>query len=610
MSRLHTLGRLICGPAVLLLIGCNLQPDATPVTLAPLPATSAAPTVTVGELPAGPAPSGLPTATAGSTPATATNTPLTLIATEPPTAGGVTAPPSAVLTVAQAAPTLPPAPTQPAQPTWPTDAPPTPFPPPQPFAEAAALFLPAVPPFTAFAAALRPAFAADVSAQVERPLYQLALRLDPAGGQLWGQERVTFTNNGTDPLRRVILRLYPNFPGVFDERKSPTGFGRLQVGAVQVGDAPADVGYMAGNTAVAIPLAQPLAPGTRQTVRLDFRLSLDGLGPAPDLWYFKSFYPMLPVQEGDDWRLDVTAFPDQVFAVSSFYVVDFTAPSDVILASSGSETTAAASAAGVVHHVVAGPVREFAATAGAHYTQQTRTLGDIQVRATSLLTDTMQASEDLDYAVKALDTYNRLFGPYPFNELDLVLTPSGGGGIEFPGYVMISHLTPNYHVREHVVSHEVAHQWWYSVVGDDIFRESWLDESFADYSTYLYLQQTAGQRVANEVFQQQTAAQWPGYSGQVTTADSHKGKRVGSAIWEFQDFTEYDGIIYGKGPVFLDRLRTLLGDDRFLRLLQTHFTQNKYGVATGRGFLAEAEALAGPDTSAVRDLYRAWVDGQ
>ena len=51
-----------------------------------------------------------------------------------------------------------------------------------------------------------------------------------------------------------------------------------------------------------------------------------------------------------------------------------------------------------------------------------------------------------------------------------------------------------------------------------------------------------------------------GLVGHVASADPSAGKRVGSAIWEFRDFAEYDGIIYGKGPVFLDRLRMLLGD--------------------------------------------------
>ncbi|MDQ2808852.1 MAG: hypothetical protein M3Z04_18400 [Chloroflexota bacterium] len=610
--RLYALRGAVLGLVLAALVGCNLQPDATPTPVAPS-APVAAPTVTGAAVaPATDTPrltSDTPVpAVASATPpvAVAGDTPVAL-ASDTPMVAAVSDTPTVALAAGD---DLPPAPTAPPQPTWPTDAPPTPFAPPQPFAEAAALTLPPAPALAAFAAALRPAFAGDVTGQEGRSVYQIALRLDPAGGYLWGRERVAFTNHGSDPLRRVVLRLYPNFPGIFDERKTPTGFGRLQVGAAQVGGAPAAVGYLAGNTAVAIPLAQALAPGARQTVDLDFRLSLNGLGPAPDMWYFKSFYPLLPVQAGDDWRLDITAFPDQVFAESSFYAVDFQLPAGLTLASGGTETGTEPAGDGLLHHILAGPVREFAATVGARYTQQTRLLGDIQVRATSLLTDTTQAGEDLGYAVKALDVYNRLFGPYPFNELDLVLTPSGGGGIEFPGYVMISHLTPNVHVREHVVSHEVAHQWWFSLVGDDIFRESWLDESFADYSTYLYLQQTDGPAVADQVFDQQTAKQWPGYSGQVATADPSQGKRVGSAIWEFADFAEYDGIIYGKGPVFLDRLRRLLGDDRFLALLQQHFAANKYGITTGRGFLAEAEAVAGADAPAVRDLYRAWVDGR
>lgn|GEM_PF-493482 len=633
MARLDTLRWVVLGLALTALVGCQLQPDTTPVaspvalTGAPVApsATGALPPTVLATAPPPALTTDTPVASlTAPPPALMTDTPpapatdTAAAATATPPVDPATATPAAATASSTAEPTLPDvaadlpaAPTAPPQPTWPTDAPPTPFAPPQPFSEAAALTLPPAPPLAAFAAAaLRPAFAGDVEGQAGRSLYQIALRLDPAGGYLWGHERVAFTNHGADPLRRVVLRLYPNFPGTFDERNTPTGFGRLQVGTARVGTAPADVGYVAGNTAVAIPLAQALAPGARQTVELDFRLSLQGLGPAADTWYFKSFYPLLPVQEGDDWRLDITAFPDQVFAESSFYAVDFQAPPGLTLASSGTETGTAPAGDGLLHHILAGPVREFAATAGARYTQQTRTLGDIQVRATSLLTDTTQAGEDLGYAVKALDVYSRLFGPYPFNELDMVLTPGGGGGIEFPGYVMISHLTPNVHVREHVVSHEVAHQWWYSLVGDDIFRESWLDESFADYSTYLYLQQTAGQAVANDVFQQQTAGQWPGYGGNVATADPHAGKRVGSAIWEFEDFAEYDGIIYGKGPVFLDRLRGLLGEDRFLRLLQQHFTANKYGITSGRGFLAEAAAVAGPDAPAVRDLYRAWVDGR
>ncbi|HUS13467.1 MAG TPA: M1 family metallopeptidase [Chloroflexia bacterium] len=545
-------------------------------------------------------------------------TPTAAVAAPPTATLGATAPPTpgtgGTPGATGASPTedtsLGPTPTYAPEADWPTDAPPTPFAPPQPIAEAATLAVPEAPPLTTFAAALRAEAQGDLAGQEGRSLYQMALRLDPAGQQLFGHERVTLTNGQDAPLREVVFRLYPNFPGVFDERRSPTGFPRLQVGAARVGNAPAEVRYLAGNTAAAVVLPEPIPPGAQQTVDLEFRLSTQGLGPAPDLWYFKSFYPLLAVYDRDGWRLDVTAFPDQVFAESSFYVVDWSVPVGVVLASSGTETTDTASDGLDRHHIVAGPVREFAATASPRYRQDTLQVDDITVRSTALITDTEQATVDLDIAAKSLEVYNTLIGAYPFNELDMVLTPGGGGGIEFPGYVMISHLRAGNYLREHVVSHEVAHQWWYSLVGDDIYREPWLDESFADYTTYLYLQRTAGQTIANQVFQQQTAGGWPGYSGKVETADPTNGKRVGSAIWEFENFEEYDGIIYGKGPVFLERLRRLLGDDAFFRLLKTHYARNKYGVTTGRIFLAEALDVAGAKAPEVRELYQAWIEGR
>jgi hypothetical protein len=595
-------------PMLVLLAGCSLGP-----------APAVTPLATATALPPTSAPTAIPPAASALSGETATATagePNPLPPEGTPT-GIPSAPPAGEAAVVPTGTLVPPTlvgigptPTYAPEPQWPTDAPPTPFPPPQTIPAAADLSLPAAPALSAFATGLRPAAAGDLAGQERRSLYQIAMRLDPANQQVLGRERVTITNRQAVPLSQVVLRLYPNFPGTFDERITPTGFGRLQVGGARVGDMPVDAGYLAGNTAVAIPLPQALPPGGRQTVELEFRLRTDGLGPAPDIWYFKSFYPLLAVYDAGGWRLDVTDFPDQTYAESSFYTVDWTVPHNIVLASSGSETGQTPAGDAVTHHILAGPVREFAATASTRYRQETRAVDGITIRATALLTDTQQAGIDLGIAGQSLQVYDTLFGQYPFNDFDLVLTPDTGGGIEFPGYVMISHARPTNHVREHIVSHEVAHQWWYSLVGDDIYREAWLDESFADYSTYLYLQKTAGAAVADQVFRQQIAGVWPGYSGNVKTADPFTGKRVGSAVWEFRDFQEYDGIIYGKGPVFLQRLRLLLGDDRFFRLLQQHYQRNKYNITTGRLFLSEAVAIAGPDAPAVEKLYRQWIDGQ
>jgi hypothetical protein len=71
----------------------------------------------------------------------------------------------------------------------------------------------------------------------------------------------------------------------------------------------------------------------------------------------------------------------------------------------------------------------------------------------------------------------RRYGPYPYPAFTLALTPSLTGGIEYPGHVMQG---PNTNAR--TTPHEVAHQWFYSLVGNDQGRDPWIDEGLASWA--------------------------------------------------------------------------------------------------------------------------------
>ncbi len=73
----------------------------------------------------------------------------------------------------------------------------------------------------------------------------------------------------------------------------------------------------------------------------------------------------------------------------------------------------------------------------------------------------------------ALAAYEQHYGPYGAPELDVVLgTFTAFGGMEYPQLVL---TTPQFGP----VRHEIAHQWFYGIVGDDQRHAPWLDESFA-----------------------------------------------------------------------------------------------------------------------------------
>ncbi len=79
----------------------------------------------------------------------------------------------------------------------------------------------------------------------------------------------------------------------------------------------------------------------------------------------------------------------------------------------------------------------------------------------------------LDRVVAALEDFGRRFGPYPWPTFTFAITPQLGGGIEYPGHVMQGQNTLG------VTSHEVGHQWFYGLVGNNQGRDPWLDEGLA-----------------------------------------------------------------------------------------------------------------------------------
>jgi aminopeptidase N len=208
----------------------------------------------------------------------------------------------------------------------------------------------------------------------------------------------------------------------------------------------------------------------------------------------------------------------------------------------------------------------------------------------------------LDYASEALRLFNARIGAYPFAELDVVETPTLAGGIEYPGLVVInsSYYEDGSNRMEWVVAHEVLHQWWYSLVGNDQVDEPWLDEALSQYCTLLYFEERYEEDVADGLFE--SVFQKPYERLQETGRDKPAGLPVAA-----YDSSEYGPVVYQKGPLYFHELRQEVGEGPFWEILQTYFEQNRYRIATPEDWLAAVETVTGKEH---RDLYEAWIGDQ
>jgi aminopeptidase N len=123
-------------------------------------------------------------------------------------------------------------------------------------------------------------------------------------------------------------------------------------------------------------------------------------------------------------------------------------------------------------------VRDFAVVAGRLQRVSTVALARKPVLVTAVATDVATAASFAHRAAASLEALAALYGPYPWPRYNVaVFDDLGRSGIEYPNIVFEGSGG-----LERVTAHEAAHQWFYSLVGNNQARDPWLDESLASWA--------------------------------------------------------------------------------------------------------------------------------
>jgi hypothetical protein len=432
-------------------------------------------------------------------------------------------------------------------------------------------------------------------------LYSIEMEIFPEKSSLIGQMKVRYTNQESLPLDELVFRLFAN-----DEDRG----GSLDIVAVTIDGQSAKPSYFAEGTAMRLPFATPLPVHASVEVLIDFHVTVP-TSPSEGYREFVNregimtlagFYPLIPAFDGDGWSVDVApSYGDVVYADSALYRVEVTLPRSLIAVATGVLSQQAVDYERQTKSLlfVSGPAREFNLAISPDFQSRSQRVGETDVRVYFKPAGRTAAGRVLRVAAESLGVFNELFGIYPYVELDLVETPTRAGGIEYPGLIVLNQDFFKGELSERmdwVVVHEVAHQWWYGVVGSDQVNEPWLDEALTNYSTWLYFERTVGEPLASQLLEQ------------VFREPAAKAKASGQDMpidLPVQRYTpeNYSPIVYGKGSLFFHALREQVGSETFLTILRTYLEQYLHKNARGADFLLLAEEVSGQDLD---DLYRTW----
>ncbi|MCZ2827968.1 M1 family aminopeptidase [Modestobacter sp. VKM Ac-2986] len=386
-------------------------------------------------------------------------------------------------------------------------------------------------------------------------MVDLAFSLAEDRRTVTGTETVVLTPDL--PTDELVFRLVPNGPD------STARGDELTVDAVRGDDVTGggyeDAGAAAPGGRYVVTLDHTLTAGESTEVALDFTLRLGGggferLGTAPDVSWWASGAPLLAWEPGVGWARD--PFTALTGETASSPVADTTvsvdAPADLTVLMTGDQAEPTRERAGRRTWTSREPVaRDVSVAVGAFTTAETDVDG---VRVTTGVLpgagrDPARLARETATAVEALA---ERFGPFPYATLTVPWLPDLGGGIEYPSSVLLASTD------EQVLVHEVAHMWFYGMVGNSQFRDPWLDEAFASYAESV-TRQPPPARVARDL-----AAEGD----------------VGGSMADFADDRAYVRAVYAKGGAMLLTARERAGADAFDAALRCHVDAAAWTTAT------------------------------
>jgi len=456
--------------------------------------------------------------------------------------------------------------------------------------------------------AMKPGFESDVESFVNanRYLIEATLTFEP-DAVVRGAALVRYTNRTGESLSVIVFRLYPNTPALG---------GRLNITSVLVNGEPLEPSFSELRSVMGIPLPIPLEPDQAVEIKLDFNLvmsrglntSYGRFGYEQEVVSATAWYPTLSVYDpGEGWWMDMPSPQgDPAYTESGLYDVRLTVPANLTVAMSGTIIERRENGDNTVtYRDVTGPMRDHAFQASSRYAIKTQEVEGTKVNVVyyqDRAADPVNGTEvALQYAVNSVKTFNAAFGEYPFLELDVVQNPTPSG-VEFPGLVQISQkawVRGNDYL-EVVIAHEIGHQWFYSLIGNNQVRHPWLDESLTSYTEFVYMRAIYPQGTKAQDYVSGVERFYTSYTG-----SGQPDQPLDLPVKNYFNYA-YGAIIYRKGPLFYVELERILGRETVTQALQEYFRRYRYEVVQSADVKRVFEEVSGKDLG---EVFRKWVEG-
>jgi hypothetical protein len=408
-------------------------------------------------------------------------------------------------------------------------------------------------------------------------------------------------------------------------------------------------------TVIRVPLSKAVKPGEKITLDISFTSRLPRVFARTGFWgqfvMAVQWFPKLGVWEsvGDrgaqkaGWNCHQYHATSEYYADFGVYNVDITVPGnykDKVGATGKLQSERINDDGTVTYNFYQEHVHDFAWTADPGYIKVARPfkaseqtsqqeigewaaklnlpkelvdLKDVEVTLLIQPEHAGQIDRHFTAAFNAIKHFGLWYGAYPYETLTVVDPPYGGhgaGGMEYP--TLITAGTNWWPGRDHnpemVIVHEFGHQFWYSLVANNEFEESWLDEGFNTYSTGKVLESAYGADYLPipvwgvPLFYFPVDIPHP-IEDRFGTLHGRFNDPILTSAWKFYDRTSYGINSYPRTGLTLRTLEQYLGQDVMARVMREYHQRWRFRHPTSQDFFDTVNEVSGQNMSWFFDQF-------
>ncbi|MDQ7949589.1 MAG: M1 family metallopeptidase [Pedobacter sp.] len=370
--------------------------------------------------------------------------------------------------------------------------------------------------------------------------YTINVALDPQNQTLKGNEIIDYKNNSTSTLDFIWFHIWPNAykqesTALFQQLKNDASrkeklnnftYGQIDGlnfssnGKALVTEAHPNPQYI---DIIKVKLEKPLKPGESVSIATDFIVKLPNYfsrsGFADGEYMVTQWYPKPAVFDKDGWHefpyLDMGEF----YSEYANYKVNITLPSSYIVGATGvlqnADELAQYKSIGAKNtsnrgdkpalYVPKNPngkktlsyvmnnVPDFAWFADQNFVIQYDTIKLASGRSVDAFTYYHNKKKSLwvnsiDYVKDAVKHYSNWIGEYEYPVVQAIEGPknNASGGMEYPTITLITSPDAKPETLDAVITHEVGHNWFMSMLGSNERIHAWQDEGMNSYFQFRY----------------------------------------------------------------------------------------------------------------------------